>query len=341
MYITITKQQMGETYSQGSSDFVEYLEKENEGKEPDQMEYFFDQNTDRISPEQVIKEIDGNTAKLKKQEPKFYSLTINPSKRELEHIGNDTKFLKHYVREVMKDYAAAFYRDSPVTVDQIKYYAKLEHERRFKGFDREVRENQEVKNRIFLLENRLRKVEKGEIKGNSNALQKKIKELKSNIPHRINGEVVIQGMKKPGLQTHVHIIVSRKDITNTFSLSPGSRYMESEAKLNGQTVKRGFRRDQFYKDAEKRFDTLFGFQRNYVESYTAHKAFKQDPKIFYAHLMGLPTNERSAAFKLMAHAGVSIPKLNIPVNQVDLALRTIRQVKRAMDLVRSSSSIGV
>src|SRR5690606_33482292 len=111
MYITITKQQMGETYSPGSSDFVEYLEKENNGKEPEEQEFFFDQNNDRISPEQVIKEIDGNTAKLKKREPKFYSLTVNPSQRELKHIGNDPTRLKEYVREAMKDYAAAFYRD--------------------------------------------------------------------------------------------------------------------------------------------------------------------------------------------------------------------------------------
>lgn len=341
MYITISKQQMGETYSPGSSDFIEYLEKENQGKEPDQQEHFFDQYNDRTSPEQVIKKIDGNTAKLKKHEPKFYSLTINPSQRELKHINNDPEMLRQYVREVMKDYAYAFNRDRPVSVDQIKYYAKLERERRYKGFDREVRENQEYKNKIFILENKLRKVEKGEIDGNINTLQKKIEELKAGIPHRINGEIVVQGMKKPGLQTHVHIIVSRKDVTNTFSLSPGSKYMESEATLNGKTVKRGFRRDQFFESAEKKFDTLFGYQRNFVETYQARKAFNHDPKIYFAHLLGLPATERSAAFKLMAQAGVSIPKLNIPTNQVDLALRVIKQFKRAMDLARSSSSIGI
>ncbi|HUH46246.1 MAG TPA: MobB family relaxase [Arenibacter sp.] len=341
MYITITKQQMGETYSPGVSDFVEYLEKENLDKEPDEQEFFFDQHNDRISPERVIKEIDGNTAKLRKQEPKFYSLTVNPSQRELKHIGNDPKYLKEYVREVMKDYAAAFYRDKPVSVDQIKYFAKLEHDRRFKGFDREVKENQEYKNKIFVLENKLRKVEKGELLGNSNVLQKQIEELKAGIPHRINGEVIAQGMKKPGLQTHVHIIVSRRDVTNTYSLSPGSKYMESETKLNGKTVKRGFRRDQFFESAEKSFDSAFEYKRNFVESYHARKTFTKDPKVYFAHLLGLPTNERSAAFKLMAQAGIPIPKLNIPTNQVDLALKVIKQFKRAMDLARSSSSIGI
>ena len=74
MYITVTKQHMDATFSQSASDFVNYLEKENEGRSPDLKEYFFDQYNDRLEPDHVIKEIDGNTAKLKKKEPKFYSL---------------------------------------------------------------------------------------------------------------------------------------------------------------------------------------------------------------------------------------------------------------------------
>ncbi len=115
MYISITRQHMNQTFSQSSADFVMYLEKENEGIQPELQEHFFDQNNDFVLPEQVIKEIDGNTAKLKKREPKFYSLTISPSQRELKAINNDPELLRKYVREVMKDYSAAFYRDHPGT----------------------------------------------------------------------------------------------------------------------------------------------------------------------------------------------------------------------------------
>ena len=136
MYISITKQHLDTTFSQSCSDFVAYLEKENDGKQPELQEHFFDQLNDRVPPEQVTKEIDGNTAKLKQREPKFFALTINPSQRELKHINNNPKLLKRYVREVMKVYAASFHRDGPVSVDSIKYFAKLEYERTFKGFDR-------------------------------------------------------------------------------------------------------------------------------------------------------------------------------------------------------------
>lgn len=341
MYISITKQHLDSTFSQSASDFVDYLEKENEGKSPELQEHFFDQCNDQVSPEEVVKEIDGNTAKLKKREPKFYSLTINPSQRELRAINNDPALLRLYVREVMKDYAKAFYRDREVNVDEIKYFAKIEHERTFKGFDKQVRENQPYRARIAKLNNDLRKIERGELQGNPQKLSRDIDRLIQEMPHKIDGRPIEQGMKKPGLQTHVHIIVSRKDITNRFSLSPGSKYMESETKFKGQMVKRGFNRNQFYETAEKTFDKLFNYNRNFVETYRARKTYIKDPYQYFAHLLKLPTNERSAAFKILGKAGVNVPQISIPKSKVDLALKTLKQMKKAMDLARSSSSIGI
>lgn len=341
MYITITKQHLDTTFSESAADFVAYLEKENEGKHPELQEHFFDQYNDRVSPERVVQEIDGNTAKLKKREPKFYSLTINPSQRELKHINNDPALLRGYVRQVMKDYAKAFYRDREVTVDDIKYYAKIEHERTFKGFDRQIKENQPYRAQIAKLNNDIRKMEREELKGSPSSLRREVARLNREMPHQINGEPIKQGMLKPGPQTHIHVIVSRKDVANKLSLSPGSKYIQSESKLNGQLVKRGFNRNQFYEATEKTFDRLFKYKRNYVETYQGRKAYVQDPYQYFAKLLQLPTNERSAAFKILDKAGVYVPKLDIPKGKVDLALKTLKQMKRAMDLARSSSSIGI
>lgn len=41
MYITITPQKLGGAFSQSAGDFVNYLEKENQGKDPLDKEYFF------------------------------------------------------------------------------------------------------------------------------------------------------------------------------------------------------------------------------------------------------------------------------------------------------------
>ena len=341
MYISITKQHLDSTFSQSSGDFVSYLEKENQDKTPDLQEYFFDQNNDRVSPEHVVKGIDGNTAKLKKAEPKFYALTINPSKRELKHIQNDPTLLRKYVREVMKDYVNAFYRNTPVSVTDIKYYAKIEYERTYKGFDKEIKENQPYRAKIAKLEHDLVIIKHGEMGGNSKTVRKEIETLKAIAPHQLNGQIIRQGMRKEGLQTHVHMIVSRRDVTNSVSLSPGSSHKGSEVMLNGEKVKRGFHRDQFYSDAEKTFDKLFTYKRNYVESYAAKKTFIKDPHKFFAHLMRLPVNEKSVAFRLMGKAGVHIPNLNIPTNKVQLALKVIKQFKKAIDVAKNAGSIGI
>jgi len=105
MYITITPQKLGDNYTQSVADFVAYLEKENEGKSIEDQETFFNQHGDPISSKEVIYEIDANTSKLKKTEPKFYSITLNPSQYELKQIKNASEELKAYTREVMQVYA--------------------------------------------------------------------------------------------------------------------------------------------------------------------------------------------------------------------------------------------
>ena len=234
MYIAITPQKLDSGYSSSVSDYVAYLEKENETLEPENQEFFFNQTEDRVSPETVISEIDGNTAKLKKTEPKFYSLIVGPSQRELKAIQNQPDALKNYTRELMKDYAASFYRDTPITVDQIKYYAKIEHERTYRGFEKEILENAPYRKKIVRLQNNIRKVTRGELEGNSKQMEKELAQLQRDIPHKINGKAITTGMKKEGVQTHIHIIVSRKNVTNTFSLSPGAKYKASEVEMRSE-----------------------------------------------------------------------------------------------------------
>ena len=340
MYLTITSQKLTHGFSQSVKDFVSYLEKENEGKESAQKEYFFNQDGEHIKASEVIREIDSNSAKLKKVEPKYYSITINPSRYELAHTRNNPQALKQYTREIMKEYARAFNREvngRPINVSDIKYYAKIEHRRFFKGNDRELKENSPFIKQIAKLENELRKVHRGEIPGNIPALEKELGKLQQQAPHKINGKIVEQGMEKQGLQTHVHIIVSRKDASNSYSLSPGSKYRSSEVVMHGKIVKRGFERDQFFDKAEKTFDKLFGYSRNYVESYQARKTFIKHPQQYYSNLNSLSVADKRIAFMILGKAGISAPHFHIPQNQVSFALK---QLKKALEVGIRSSSIG-
>ncbi|GMN08399.1 DUF5712 family protein [Croceitalea sp. MTPC5] len=359
MHISITPQKIGrgnETYNSSVTDYVNYLEKENEGKHPELQEYFFDQINDEVSIEKVISEIDGNTKKLKKRDPKFYSIVVSPSAKELKHINNDPAFLRYYTRELMKDYAASFYRDRKITVDDIKYYAKIEHERTYRGFDKKVKANEPYRKRIAKLQNQLAKIQHGELKGNTKKIQRKINEQITQAPYKINGKILTEGMKKDGMQTHIHIIVSRKDVTNTYSLSPNSQHRKNTTILNGKEQKQGFDRSTFFEASEKRFDKIFKYQREFIQSYKAKNLYKQNPVKFFAIVAGLPINERMAtiktlqkiglptnkkgvAFKLFEKTGLNVP--SIPTNKVELAIKVFNKLKKGLDKAVQSGSIGV
>ena len=343
MYITITPQKLGGNYSKSSSDFVDYLEKENDGLEAGEAEGFFNQYEDDISAENVVKDIDGNTAKLEKTEPRFYSITVSPSKYELRHLTAHSEDLKTYTREIMKDYVNSFNREingRKVTIDDIKYYAKIEHQRTFKGTDKQVRENQPFATKILQLKTEIRNVQDGRADGNIRKMKSEIAKLEKLAPNQQNGKRIVQGMPKAGNQSHIHIIVSRKDASNRFSLSPGSKYKASEAMLNGKLVKRGFDRNTFFEKAESTFDKTFGYSRNYIEYYSARKNFVSNPKIYFAALLKLPASERALAFKIIGKSGIPMMP-NIPTSQAQIALRVFKRLRRGMEIAVKSSSIGI
>ncbi len=342
MYITITPQKLGGSYSQSVGDYVDYLEKENQGLEQQEMEHFFNQYSNEIYAKDVVREIDGNGAKLKKTEPKFYSITVSPSKYELKQLQYNSKDLKAYTRELMKDYVKSFNREvngKPITIDDIKYYAKIEHQRKFKGTDFQVKENQSYATKILQLKQDIRKIENGILEGYIKKLNQKISRLEKEAPHQQNGERIVQGLQKEGNQSHIHIIVSRKDASNSVSLSPGSKYKVSDVIMNGKNVKRGFDRDTFFANAEKTFDKQFGYKRNYAETYQAKKNFIKNPKLYFSALMGLPTSEKAVAFKILGKSGV--PMMNIPTNKVQLTIKAIKRLKKGVDIAIKSSSIGI
>jgi len=343
MYITITPQKLGTNYSQSSADFVGYLEKENQGLEQQDMEHFFNQYDNEISAEEVVKEIDVNTAKLKKKEPKFYSITVSPSKYELRKLQNSSQDLKTYTRELMKDYVASFNREingRSITINDIIYYAKIEHQRTFKGTDNQVRENQPFANKILQLKNEIRTIEQGRGVGNITKMKKEIAKLERQAPHQQGGKRIVQGMKKDGNQSHIHIIVSRKDASNSVSLSPGSKYKASEVEMHGKKVRRGFDRDDFFAKAEKTFDKTFGYKRNFAETYKARKDFVKNPNLYFAALMKLPANEKALAFKMITKSGLPIVP-SIPVSQAQIALRVFKRLRRGAEVAIKSSSIGI
>ena len=140
----ITKIQGGGsgTYSNSGScsGVASYLQHEDlqRMQEGQTVEQFFDQSRDSVKPDEVVKEIDNNRKGLKADDAKFFVITVAPSRKELQSMGatkaEQAQAMKDYIRnEVMTRYADGFGKG--LKSDDLKYYAKIHHERH--GKDRE------------------------------------------------------------------------------------------------------------------------------------------------------------------------------------------------------------
>ena len=116
---------------------VNYLEKEDKKKDLDK-EFFFNHKDDCIPSFKVRESIDSNKKGLMNKDAKFYSGSLNFSQKELAFLNNDLDKIKLYTVEVMKEYARNF--DKGLNIDDINWFAKLEHNRYYHGSDKEVRQ---------------------------------------------------------------------------------------------------------------------------------------------------------------------------------------------------------
>ncbi len=332
MYITITGQKKGETYSSSCKDFVAYLEKENEGLEAEDQEQFFSHDADNVEAASVIESIDTNKYKLKEKDTKFFSVTLNPSKRELKHLWGNTEALKAYTREVMNEYAKNFNRkigedQRPLQGSDLVYYAKVERGRDFKYYDKEVRENAPYLKEIARLEREKSEILKGTKQGDVKEVDYRLWVQRNNAPHTQDGVVIDKAMQKQGSQDHVHIIVSRMDKSKRVSLSPTSKYKSSTVEMHGKQVQRGFNRDAFFEKAEKSFDKKFSFERNYVDSYRGRNDYLKRPKTFVRKVLKLPTSQRGVALQLLK----DVPILkDIPLTKKQAVQKVIRVLSKAI-----------
>lgn len=272
--------------TQSCSDLVEYLGKENEGKELMDREFFFNSDQEHITDNRVQQVIDNNHKGLKKTDAKFYMLTVNPSQRELKHLakaatGRDivdtsqmtkaelerfNSLFKDYVNKVMDEYAKSFNRG--ITKENLHYFAKVEQCRYWDGIDSKYsREINELKKNGLSFSQIMEKPEYKNAKYQYRANFKNFYE---------NGTVKTNGLK-PELQTHAHVIVSRMDKEQKMSLSPlsKSRGHSKNHKLNGKSVQVGFDNVAFKVNCEAVFDRSLGYNRDVTEK-AAYKMLKNN-----------------------------------------------------------------
>jgi hypothetical protein len=160
----------------------------------------------------------------------------------------------------MDNYAKGF--NKGLTGDDILYFGKLEQTRRYNGKDESLsKQVEELKEQGKDLKNILH-----ELKGN-----------KANIKNFYDNGRVFNGEPKPGLQTHVHVVVSRMDKTQTQRLSPNATSRgNAKTKLNGKYVTKGIDKSELSRTCQASFDKTYNFNRGFEQSYDYQK-FNKNP----------------------------------------------------------------
>jgi Family of unknown function (DUF5712) len=227
------------------NNLINYLEKENLEKDLLNQEKFYDQKSSDVSFYSAQGSIDNNKGKLGKDETKFYMISVNPSKDELRHIsrnvcGRDIKNISQLTALELKRYEEALKDYTRIVMDQ---YAK--------NFNRGL----SGENLIYF-----GKVEHSRYHGRDSA------EVKEGLYKA--------GDKKEGLQTHVHIVVSRMDQSKKIRLSPMANAKNSKNILNGKEVQIGFDRMKFVQSCEKSFDTNFDYKRTQQHKFSHYHTMK-------------------------------------------------------------------
>jgi Family of unknown function (DUF5712) len=82
------------------------------------------------------------------------------------------------------------------------------------------------------------------------------------------------GDKKEGLQTHVHVVVSRMDESKKIRLSPMANAKNSKNIINGKEVQIGFDRMKFVQSCERSFDTNFDYKRSQQHKFSHYHTMK-------------------------------------------------------------------
>lgn len=198
---------------------------------------FFNHSESKISPIEVINAIDTNIKKLGKKDDKYFAPTISFSSKELQHI-----IFFATGREDIED----VWKLTPTEI--VKYNDYL------KAYTKKVMDNYALN---FNREN------KGLKSGYDLVYYAKIEHFRKykGMDKEVIDGLARNGDYKPGLNSHAHIVVSRKDKTQRLKLKPIVNDRSTQRTIGGNTYQVGFDRMKWINKNEQVFDELFNYNR--------------------------------------------------------------------------------
>ena len=247
------------------SNLAIYLEKENEELDKlikksssmneifqleNRKQGFFTASEINIRTIDVISSIDNNKRKLGANDAKYFAPTISFSENELSHIA----FLATGKREITSVLE--------LNSSELEQFNNLIREYGRKAMDNYAlnfnRQDKGIKTGADL-------VYFGKIEH--------FRKFKGTDKEVIDGKE-ISGQYKKGLQSHIHIIVSRKDKTQQLKLSPTCNEKQTNRKIGNNEYQVGFDRVKWINSNEKIFDEHFNYKRKELEKFENQNILK-------------------------------------------------------------------
>lgn len=265
MPISKAHSSLGSDNKGSCSNLAIYLEKENEDLDriikntmsineildlESRKQGFFNHSEINVSTIEVISKIDNNKKKLSATDAKYFAPTISFSENELNHI--------------------AFLATGKENITSVRKLNLIELEQ----FNRLIREyGRKVMDNYALNFNRQ---DKGIKSGSDLVYFAKIehfRKFKGTDNEVINGKE-ISGTYKKGLQSHIHVIVSRKDKTQKLKLSPTCNEKQTTRTIGENEYQVGFDRVKWINMNEKVFDEYFEYKRKELEKFKNQNILK-------------------------------------------------------------------
>ncbi|MEM6845664.1 MAG: DUF5712 family protein [Bacteroidota bacterium] len=246
--------------SEGVDALIEYLK--HEEKEEEKKLFLFNQDQSNITPNEAKEKINNNVKGLRKGGAKFYSIVISPSEDELRHIGNSDKRLRQYTRKVMQHYASTYKlkKGRSIGSKDVVWVAAIHEDRKIKAIDLKQEE---------LLSERERELMQGGI--GQNEIEKIRKRAEQRDEKRYDPELFRVGERKPGLNKHIHVIVSARDRAQKITLNP-------------LTVRNRFHIKDFQLRSGRSFEKMFGYEhdtmsRRFYDKYDRKERLRFEERI--------------------------------------------------------------
>ncbi|WP_282018153.1 DUF5712 family protein [Salegentibacter mishustinae] len=255
---------LGANNSGSCSSLAKYLDKENQELNKmintsdnlskielykNRKQDFFDATSDQLSLISVIDKIDNNRKKLTKKDAKYYAPTISFSQKELAHLSKIAAGRK--VESVWEFSDVEYLKYNNL----IREYGRKVMDGYAENFNRQNKGLNKGKDLVYF-----GKIEHfRNFKGNDTEVKKGL---------------FRSGEHKPGLNSHIHLLVSRKDKTQKMKLSPVANERSKDRMIGKNKYHVGFDRIKWIKNNERTFDDLFNYRRQELEKFEIQNILK-------------------------------------------------------------------